>query len=352
LILYLHIPFCDSKCFYCSFCSYTDKNDLKEVYLKAILKQFESEEKRFDISKKSITSFFIGGGTPSTFSPSLLSFFMKRVTPYLISNAEITIEANPNSATLEWLLGMRELGFNRISFGVQSFNNEKLRFLGRVHNPKQALEAVENAWKVGFKNISIDLIYNTKCDNKKLLFEDITTAAALPINHLSAYSLTIEKNTKFYKMQNAQKESLYLAKYAINLLKSNGFSWYEISNFSRGYECFHNKGYWQHDDYIGIGCGAVGFCKNRRFYPSCNLEEYVKNPSSGKVENLSDEELLFERIFLSLRSNIGLEIAKLPFDMVKKADILLNEKKGVMKNGRFYNINFFLADEMALFLTS
>ncbi|MDR0579818.1 MAG: radical SAM family heme chaperone HemW [Campylobacteraceae bacterium] len=352
MILYLHIPFCDSKCFYCSFCSYTDKNNLKEVYLEAILRQFEREEKRFNISEKSITSFFTGGGTPSTFSPSLLSFFIKKITHYLISNAEMTIEANPNSATFEWLLGMRELGFNRISFGVQSFNDEKLKFLGRAHNQKQALEAVENAWRVGFKNISIDLIYNTKCDNKKLLLEDITIASALPINHLSAYSLTIEKNTKFYKIQNAQKESLYLAKYVINLLKDNGFLCYEISNFSRGYECFHNKGYWQHDDYIGIGCGAVGFYKNKRFYPSRNLEEYIKNPLLDKVENLSDEELLFEKIFLSLRSNTGLEFAKLPFDIAKKADILLKEKKCVMKNGRFYNTNFFLADEMALFLTS
>ncbi|MDR0407809.1 MAG: radical SAM family heme chaperone HemW, partial [Campylobacteraceae bacterium] len=273
MLLYLHIPFCDSKCFYCSFCSYTDKNTLKEAYSEAILKQFEQEIKRFDIGKKSISSLYVGGGTPSTFSPLLLSSFIKKASKYLTQNAEITTEANPNSATLDWLFKMKELGFNRISFGVQSFDDEKLKFLGRIHNAKQAFAAVTNAQKVGFENISADIIYNTKVDNKKLLLNDIATAASLPINHLSAYSLAIEKNTKFYKNQNAQKESLYLAKYMIKALEKNGFYQYEISNFSRGYECFHNKKYWQQDDYVGIGCGAVGFYKNRRFYPSCNLEE-------------------------------------------------------------------------------
>jgi oxygen-independent coproporphyrinogen-3 oxidase len=352
LLLYLHIPFCDSKCFYCSFCSYTGKDALKEAYIKAVLKQFDKEIERFDIGKKSITSFFAGGGTPSVFAPSLLSLFVEKITPYLALDAEITTEANPNSASLKWLSSMRELGFNRISFGVQSFNDKKLKFLGRAHNSKQAFEAVKNAREVGFNNISLDIIYNTKHDTKKLLLEDITAASALPINHLSAYSLTIEKNTKFYKMKNAQKESLYLAKYAVKLLKENGFSWYEISNFSRGYECSHNKGYWRHDDYIGIGCGAVGFLKNKRFYPSCDLEKYIKNPLLSETENLSDEDLLFEKIFLALRSNIGLELEGLPSHAAKKIEILAREKKGFVRDGRFYNSNFFLADEMALFLNS
>jgi oxygen-independent coproporphyrinogen-3 oxidase len=352
LLLYLHIPFCDSKCFYCSFCSYTDKNILKQAYSEAILKQFEQEIKRFDIGEKSISSFFVGGGTPSTFSPLLLSPFIKKITPYLAQNAEITTEANPNSATFDWLFGMKELGFNRVSFGVQSFDDKKLKFLGRAHNAKQAFEAIENARKVGFENISIDLIYNTKLDNKKLLLKDITTAAALPINHLSAYSLTIEKNTKFYKKPNVQKESLYLAKYAIKALLENGFCQYEISNFSRGYECFHNKRYWQQDDYIGIGCGAVGFYKNRRFYPSCDLEKYIKDPLLKEIENLSEKDLLLEKTFLSLRSNIGLELMNIPLHVMEKIDILSREKKGFIENGRFFNSNFFLADEIALFLNS
>jgi oxygen-independent coproporphyrinogen-3 oxidase len=325
---------------------------LKEAYSEAILKQFEQEAKRFNISAKSISSFFIGGGTPSTFSPQLLSPFIEKITPYLTQNAEITTEANPNSATFDWLFEMKKFGFNRISFGVQSFNDKKLKFLGRAHDSKQALEAIENAQKVGFKNISIDLIYNTRLDSKELLLKDIITAAALPINHLSAYSLTIEKNTRFYKKSNAQKESLYLAKYAIKTLKENGFFQYEISNFSRDYECIHNKGYWRQDDYIGIGCGAVGFYKNQRFYPSCNLEEYIENPFLSKIENLSEKDLLLEKTFLSLRSNIGLELTNIPLHVAEKIEILLCEKKGFIKDGRFFNSNFFLADEIALFLNS
>jgi oxygen-independent coproporphyrinogen-3 oxidase len=325
---------------------------LKNIYSKAILEQFEQEIERFDIGKESVNSLFVGGGTPSTFSPSLLRGFMEKIAPYLTPDAEITTEANPNSAVFDWLFEMKELGFNRVSFGVQSFDDKKLKFLGRAHNAKQAFKAIENAQKTGFENISIDLIYNTKTDNKKLLFKDIATAAALPINHLSAYSLTIEQNTKFYKKPNAQKDSLYLAKYMIKTLLENGFYQYEVSNFSRGYECFHNKKYWQCEDYIGIGCGAVGFYKNRRFYSSCNLEEYIKNPFLSEIENLSEKDLLFEKIFLSLRCNIGLELANLPLHVVKKIEILLSEKKGMVKDGRFYNSNFFLADEMALFLNS
>jgi len=352
LLLYLHIPFCDSKCHYCAFCSYTDKAQLKKPYSSAITKQFNFEAQRLEIKKGSINSLFVGGGTPSTFPASLYEPFMFAVSPYLSKDAEITTEANPNSATLSWLEGMRSFGFGRVSFGVQSFDDKKLKFLGRIHSQKDAIEAILNAEKVGFKNISIDLMYDTKADTKKLLQNDIEIASSLPINHLSAYSLTIEKNTKFYNHQNARKESLVLAKYMVNSLAQKGFGQYEISNFSRGYECFHNKRYWEGDDYIGVGCGAVGFYKNRRFYPSQNPQAYIKNPTHQEVEQLSVDDLRLERVFLAMRSNVGLLMDDLPQKIKDKLTLLADEKKGVVVGGRFYNLDYFIADEMALFVTS
>jgi oxygen-independent coproporphyrinogen-3 oxidase len=348
VILYLHIPFCGSKCPYCSFVSYADKNPLKKEYSKAILKQLEFEMEKFDLQPKSVESVFVGGGTPSEFDPELLKPFMQELSLFLSNKAEITTEANPNSASLKWLLGMKSLGFNRISFGAQSFDDQKLKFLGRIHNAKEAREAILRAYAAGFENISVDIMYDTKIDTKKVLENDVKTAAALPLNHLSAYSLTLEKNTPFFQKKNARKESLIKAKFLIKTLKNERFLQYEISNFSRGYECFHNKQYWAHESYIGIGCSAVGFDGRRRFYPSKNLEEYAKSPLTQKTEYLSDENLRLEKLFLAMRSNIGIELEFFPERA--KIDTLEKAKKIRIKNGRVYNNDYLLADEIALFL--
>ncbi|MDR3177842.1 MAG: radical SAM family heme chaperone HemW [Campylobacteraceae bacterium] len=349
MILYLHIPFCESKCPYCAFTSYTDKNAVKKRYAEAIVKQLEFELERF--GARNIESVFVGGGTPSTFAPELLKPFMDILAPFLSKNAEITTEANPNSASLKWLLNMRELGFNRVSFGIQSFDDKKLKFLGRIHSSEEAKKAVLNAWEVGFGNISVDIIYGTKADTKKLLQNDIKTASSLPVNHLSAYSLTLEENTPFFGRQNVKKESLHLAEYLVESLKGEGFLQYEVSNFSRGYECFHNKQYWRHESYIGIGCSAVGFADKKRFYSNENLEEYVKSPLAQRIESLSDEDLRLERLFLAMRSNIGISLEFFSTQMKSKIDMLLKDKKVYIKDGRLYNSNYFLADEIALFLS-
>jgi oxygen-independent coproporphyrinogen-3 oxidase len=313
------------------------------------LEQLEFEIEKFHAPI--IESVFIGGGTPSVFSPKLLKPFMQRLTPLLSGKAEMTTEANPNSASPEWLFGMRELGFNRISFGVQSFDDKKLKFLGRAHSSREAKEAVLNAKKAGFENISIDLIYGAKPDTKKLLENDIKTASALPINHLSAYSLTLEEKTPFFDRKDAAKESLYMAKFIVKALKNEGFSQYEVSNFSRGYECFHNKRYWAHDSYMGVGCSAVGFDGNRRFYPSSDLEEYIKMPLFQKVEVLSEEDLRLERLFLALRSNLGISLERFSQESQDKIDALISEKKVYIKDDRLYSNDYFLADEIALFLS-
>ncbi|MDP2893973.1 MAG: radical SAM family heme chaperone HemW, partial [Sulfurimonas sp.] len=222
MLLYIHIPFCDSKCSYCAFNSYVDKFHLKEIYMEALCTQLQFEIKRFSVTPKSIESLFIGGGTPSTVSPKLYEKLFSMLDPYLAKNIEITSEANPNSATLEWLEGMFALGVNRISFGVQSFNKEKLRILNRAHNASQAEEAILNAQKVGYKNISLDLIYATLGDTKELLENDLLRAFSLPINHLSAYALTIEEGTPFESKPHMSKERLSLTSWLFKKIKKFG----------------------------------------------------------------------------------------------------------------------------------
>ena len=349
MLIYLHIPFCDSKCYYCAFNSYVGKLELKNRYMDAITRQFKSELSVFKPAKNSIKSLFIGGGTPSTIEVKLYENFFKTVKPYLQKDAEITTEANPNSASLEWLKGMKNLGVNRISFGVQSFNDEKLKFLGRNHNRDIAIKAIKNADKSGFANISLDLIYGTQKDNKSLLLEDLKLAKTLPINHLSAYSLTIEEDTLFFKTPQVAKDSVTLARFFTNQIQKLGFPQYEISNFGT-YQSIHNLGYWSQDDYIGIGSGAVGFLKNRRFYRSKSIENYIQNPKTIEVENLSKDALHVEAVFLGLRSKLGVKLENFNTKELKNIDILLESKKLKKLKERIYNPDYFLSDELALYI--
>jgi len=350
MLLYIHIPFCDSKCAYCAFNSYVDKFHLKKEYMKALKTQLNQELKRFNVNKKDIETIFIGGGTPSTVSPKLYAPLFKILKPFLKSDAEITSEANPNSATYEWLSGMFELGVNRISFGVQSFNENKLKLLNRAHNSKQAKDSIINAQKIGFKNISLDLIYATYGDTKELLNNDLTQAFKLPINHLSAYALTIEEGTTFESKPQMSKEKIELTSWLFKSISNNGFEQYEISNFG-SYKSEHNLGYWHYKDYIGLGSGAVGKLKNERFYPTSNIDNYILNPNAIDTELLSEHEIKMEKIFLGLRSYIGIKKEILNKKELKRAELLVVEKKLYFKNDTFYNYDFLLADEIALFIS-
>ena len=351
MLLYIHIPFCDSKCSYCAFNSYVDKFYLKQEYMQALLTQLKHELQRFSAKEKSIETLFIGGGTPSTVSPELYAPIFELLRPYLQENIEITSEANPNSATLEWLEGMKNLGVNRISFGVQSFNADKLKLLNRAHTPEMARNAVTNAASLGYKNLSLDLIYATLGDTKELLEHDIQTALSLPVNHISAYALTIEEGTAFENKKEMSSEQLSLTNWIFNTIKKHGFQQYEISNFGT-YKSSHNLGYWLYKEYIGAGAGAVGKLGLTRYYPNANIEAYIKNPLDIQTEELSAEDEKIEKIFLGLRSCVGVAKNLLNPEELKRAQILLNEKKITLEKETFYNEDFLLADEIALFLTS
>jgi len=318
--------------------------------MKALEVQLDFELKRFDAIKNSIKSVFIGGGTPSTVSPELYKPFFKLISPYLKKGIEITTEANPNSATKEWLLGMKNLGINRVSFGVQSFDDKKLKLLNRAHNSTQAMEAIKNAHKVGFKNISLDIIYATLGDTKELLENDINIALSLPINHISAYALTIEESTLFEKKPQMSQEKLELTTSLFEQIASSGFKQYEISNFGE-YKSKHNLGYWRYKDYIGLGSGAVGKLNLSRFYPDTNVEKYIENPIDIRVEKLTNEDKKIEQIFLGFRSIVGVDKSILNQDEQTRADILVKEEKLEFRDGKYLNKDFLLADEITLFIT-
>lgn len=317
--------------------------------MEALYQQLQFELIRFNATKNSIQTLFIGGGTPSTVHPKLYAPLFSLLAPYLAKNAEITTEANPNSATQSWLEGMKALGVNRVSFGVQSFHQHKLTALNRAHNPKQAKDAILYAKELGIEHISLDLIYNYKGDTKNVLRQDIETAFSLPIDHISAYELTIESGTPFAHTPEVRQENENLAFFVSDEIEKRGFKSYEISNFGT-YQSRHNKGYWQLQNYIGAGAGAVGFLHDKRFYPHTNIDAYIGNPLDIREEVLTQENLLTEKIFLGLRSSIGIAKNSLSPSMQINAEYLCQEQKLHSNTTHYYNKNFFLSDELALYI--
>lgn len=361
MLLYIHIPFCDSKCFYCAFNSYTTKFKLKDDYMEALREQLENNlEKHINNRNKKIKTVFIGGGTPSTIKASSYKKIFDLIKPYLEENAEITTEANPNSATFSWQKEMFEMGVNRISFGVQSFDEKKLKFLGRAHNSQSAIDAINNAKKVGFKKINCDIIYGVLNDTFDTLKKDFDIVKDLGINHISAYSLIIEENTKFFldeKSLQKNKKSLKIddeeLSYEIfEYLKNIGFNQYEIANFATNeeFESKHNYGYWKYSEYLGVGAGAVACINNIREYSEKSIEKYIQNPLLVEKEKLSEEDIKAEKVLLGFRCKFGVALELLNEKEQKRANDLILDKKLDLKDGKLINNNYLLADEIALYI--
>lgn len=353
MLLYIHIPFCDSKCFYCAFNSYTDRFHLKHEYMNALKIQLRNDIENYIIKdNKKIETVFIGGGTPSTIKAFEYEEIFEIIKPHLEKDAEITTEANPNSASYEWLESMNKLGVNRVSFGVQSFDTAKLKFLGRAHSSNSAITAIQNANKIGFKGINCDIIYGVQNDTLESMKKDFDMAFSLPITHLSAYSLTIEEGTKFFDRSSVKIDDEELSYEIFDYINNKGFHQYEISNFSKNKvsESKHNYGYWQHKEYLGVGAGAVGYVKNQRYYPSKGIEEYIKNPLINEREDISLDDIKTEKILLGFRSLNGVEKSLFDEKEMKKVDDLIEGDKLYMENERIFNKNFLLSDEIALYI--
>lgn len=354
MILYIHIPFCNSKCGYCSFNSYANQDYLKQDYMKALKVDIIDSLKQ---NTEQIDSIFFGGGTPNSINSRLYAEIFESIHQYsnLSQNCEITTEANPDMISQKWCEDMKSFGVNRISVGVQSFFEDKLLFLQREHNYKDIHQSIDSIYKSGISNISIDLIYDTPQDNKARIFEEIKNASSLPINHLSAYSLSIEKDSKLGKIYEKNPQTHSFFEEIREALSYYGFDIYEVSNYSKGYKVSHNLAYWRGEEYIGCGAGSVGRKGFVRYYPQTNIEKYIKNPLEKRLEHLSEEDLKNEAIFLGLRSEIGVDIEVLKNNKQKIQILLEEEKCHLRKNsqtGKDFLVanDFFIADEIALWL--
>ncbi len=313
--LYIHIPFCISKCHYCDFVSFTGKDEFIEPYFAALKKEIEFYAAKYN---KEIETIYIGGGTPSVveyFYYSDLFSFLKNLI-FISKNAEITMEINPGTVNQEYLKNIKNLGVNRLSIGIQSFDDEILSKINRIHSGKEAIETIKTAQKAGFENISIDLIYGLPEQDLINWQKTLKQALSLDITHISTYGLKIEKNTEFSRCKpknlpdDEMQNQMYLK--TIEILEENGFTQYEISNFSKkGRESKHNLCYWKNQEYFGFGVSAHGYLNGTRYSNTENLEKYLANPIKNVSENkISEQEKIEEAIFLGLRLREGLNTAE------------------------------------------
>ena len=305
--LYIHIPFCRSKCLYCDFNSYENREGDAPEY----------RERNSFIYK----TVFIGGGTPTVINCSLLGELMKKLAPDIKPGAEITMECNPGTVTPESLSYYRSMGINRLSIGLQAWQDELLSNIGRIHDLQEFLHTYESARQAGFDNISIDLMFALPGQTMEMWEETLENACRLGVEHISCYSLKLEEGTKLYRLHGEGKvllpdEDMDRDMYAmaVERLRSHGYAQYEISNFAgKGRECKHNLIYWRNEEYLGIGAGSHSKLENRRFWNFRDIDRYVGLVDQGVLpvegyEELSGAEDMWETIFLALRLNEGLDL--------------------------------------------
>lgn len=333
--LYIHIPFCKSKCAYCDFYSgKADKSDY-DAYVFQLKDKIKYWSQK---TEKALKSVYIGGGTPSVLGADrlceILSCIKNSFT--LTENPEITVEINPESGKVIDFSKLKAGGFNRLSIGLQSSNENELKALGRIHTRDDAEITVKNAKASGFDNISLDLMLGVPYQTKESLKNSIDFCDSLGVTHISAYILKIEEGTPFYKNRNTldlpdedMQAELYL--FAVDYLAKLGYMQYEISNFSkRGFESRHNTSYWKLDDYIGIGPSAHSFFDGKRFYYERDMKAFADNKTVFDGMGGDEEEF----IMLSLRLKSGLN-----FDMYKERfkkpvpDYLINKTERYIKMG-------------------
>lgn len=313
--LYVHIPFCIRKCNYCDFLSFPAAEEIQTAYVDALCREIRvsGEECR----GRKMTSVFIGGGTPSSLLPGKTATIMDTVSDSFMLSAEceISIEANPGTVSREKLEEYRDCRINRLSFGCQSCVDEELRLLGRIHSFEEFLGNFKLARSAGFDNINVDLMSAIPRQTLATWEYNLRTIAGLAPEHISAYSLIIEEGTPFYgqtlPLPDEETERV-MYEMTGQILKEYGYLQYEISNYAKkGCQCRHNIGYWQREDYLGVGLGAASLMDNLRFSNTRNLKSYLQNASNvDKIreneESLSIKEQMEEFMFLGLRMTEGI----------------------------------------------
>lgn len=317
--IYVHVPFCKQKCNYCDFYSIKWDGETENNYIESILYEINSYKRILENYK--VDTVFFGGGTPTIIKTENVDRIIDGLNNLfpISKSAEITIEANPNTLTDENLKAYRKMGINRLSIGIQSLSDEILKKIGRIHNSNEALKSIDRAKDSGFENINADVMFNIPGQNVNDIEDTLSKIIEKNVNHISFYSLKLEKGTPLYLMEKNNKISMpeeddernmYYA--GRNIMEKNNLAQYEISNFAlRGYECKHNLKYWNQEEYIGLGPSAHSFINNIRYSNPSDLVLYCDNLKKNKIERiiqeeLTEKELMFEYIMLRLRLTEGI----------------------------------------------
>ena len=312
--IYVHIPFCYSRCSYCGFFSTTELSQ-RSIYVDAVLKEYELRGSYLPLGER-IRTIYLGGGTPSQLGNNDLARLLRALP--VAEAEEVTIEANPSDMTEAKLRAWQQMGINRLSIGVQSFDEGMLVFLNRRHGSKQAKKVIRLAQELGYTNISIDLMYALPYQTMELWKEDIETALSFGVQHISTYCLSYEQGTPLWRLREkgvlreadddlANEMYAYLCK----RLQAAGYIHYEVSNFALpGYESKHNSSYWDDTPYLGLGAGAHSYDGSSRQWNVANLGKYLRDIMNGKVpfkrERLTDTQKYNEQVMLGLRTNKGI----------------------------------------------
>lgn len=350
--LYIHIPFCVKKCNYCDFVSFAGADEeTVDSYVSALLKELKANEK---LLYGGISTVYLGGGTPVLLSPRYVERIfsaIKKICPDFPGEREITIEANPGAVTADKLKAFREAGISRVSLGVQSFDDEMLGRLGRIHKADDSVKTYNDCRSAGFENVSFDLMFALPNQALSLWEKDIRKAVSLAPEHISCYNLQVEEGTPMWdKKYSEAGESagerfvfpdeetdaeMYL--FAAQYLKEHNYRRYEISNFSlTGRECLHNINYWKNGDYLGLGVAAHSHIAGERRANTSSLKEYLASPETSVVEQIPPDSFSHrqETVFLGLRMAEGVE-TRLFGGFEKDIEQLLGEGLIELHSGRY-----------------
>lgn len=350
--IYVHIPFCASKCAYCDFASFSCGD--KEKYFEHLINEIKSSQH----AGRAVDTIYFGGGTPSFVNASFIENVLKTLKNIfkIDKNAEITIECNPNSATDAKLKAYKKMGFNRISLGIQSFNDKQLKAVGRIHNSKDVFDAIARIKNAGFENISGDLIVGLPHSDEFSASLEAGRMIAQGLSHVSVYMLQLEKGTPLYKMSKhnphlfpCEDEVAERFDVVSDALQRQGYKRYEVSNFALpGKESRHNIKYWSGEDYLGFGLSATSTVGDKRWTNGDTFEKYFAG--KRKYEKIGKQEKIEEKIMLGLRCFLGFdkeEVKALGYDINSNRNFQLLKEQGILKeeNGRvklkeeYYNLN-------------
>lgn len=328
--LYIHIPFCRQKCFYCDFPSFAGREKKIDRYLQALEQEFALLRQRLyqkdgagDTERKfAPRTIYIGGGTPTALNAHQLKKLLEIVQKYVtVAKAEeFTVEMNPGTVDREKLLLLQQAGVNRLSVGVQSFDDNCLQKIGRIHTAQEAADTIELAHNLGFGNISLDLIYGLPQQDREILTQSVERALTLPVQHISIYGLQLEEGTAFQRMADMGKLHLptdelveVMHDYIVEKLPEAGYQRYEISNYAMpGYESKHNLSYWQDVDYLGLGSGAHSYWQGTRYENPSSIDDYISALEAGRLPATLEEQVdkkahMEEYCFLGLRTAAGID---------------------------------------------